>query len=97
MNAESLAGEDREGYRDDLWEWSPATGWMQRTVERAPRARAEACMVFDGERCLLFGGVAGTLDAREPQGDLWAWDGERWTPVEVDGDRPSPRHLAAFA
>lgn len=91
-----FGGEDVDGYRSDLWAWTPAEGW---TLLHAPgpRARAEGSMAFDGQRCVLFGGVTGSPADRVALDDVWALDDAGWAEVVVEGPRPSPRHLTAFA
>jgi hypothetical protein len=77
----------------DLWAYDPeADAWRTVDVEgAAPDARTGACAGLgpDG-RWWLVGGQ----DASGARlADLWALDpgGARWTPVPVDGDRPSGR------
>jgi hypothetical protein len=58
-----------------------------------PGVRNAHAMVFDPrrERVLMFGGA----DATSVRGDLWSWDGARWTLDPRSG--PSPRTFPAMA
>lgn len=67
----------------NTFEWNGATGtWQTLTPSAVPSERWGACMAFDRGRgrAVLHGGV----DTGGPVGDVWEWDGARWT------SQPSP-------
>lgn len=70
--------------------------WDRREVDIEPPSRWGAVMAYDAkrERVLLFGGFDGNGDQL---GDLWSWDGNRWTQIEWNGSAPPPRGFAASA
>jgi hypothetical protein len=57
-------------------------GRLRQLAEDGPAPRHSTPLTSDGERVLLYGGK--TYDNREmvPLADLWAWDGERWQPLD---------------
>ena len=73
----------------DTWEWNPDTGGWTEHAATGPSPRRDHAMAFDGERVVLFGGLAeGYL------GDTWTFDGVTWTRVD---EGPSPRSGHAMA
>jgi hypothetical protein len=85
---------DSNTFLNDHWEWT-GTAWEQ-FPGPTPPARAEAAMVYDRkrDRTVLFGGYRVQNGQRERFGDLWEFDGTRWTEVKSDG--PDPRNGAAM-
>jgi hypothetical protein len=85
---------------DELWRWDGVAGnWsgpLTPTAAGGPSPRADQALAFDRarDRLIAFGGA---LDVEF--GDLWEWESatDRWQPVEVVGDRPSPRFAPALA
>ena len=61
---------------DDTWEWTPASGWVQRNVA-GPGKRDHVKMVYDAarRRVVLHGGQA--VPPSYPA-DTWTWDGTAW-------------------
>ena len=71
----------------DTWEWD-GTRWVEAPViGDAPSARTGYGITYDAARgrVVLFGGT-GFSDAA--LGDLWEWDGQRWTPITWAGEGP---------
>ncbi len=85
------AGLNLDDTLGDLWEWD-GERWTE--GPRGPPGRAQACLVFDGRRCLLVGGARSDRWALD---DAWAWDGKGWARLTADGPRPSRRARAALA
>ena len=81
----------------DTWEYDGST-WTK-AVLTGPPARQGHVMVFDERRgvTVVFGGMGtGPAGQRPPMlGDLWEYDGERWT--QRQGAGPSPRAGAGAA
>jgi hypothetical protein len=63
------------GGQGDQWTWN-GTGWLQIKPSHAPSVRTGAAMVSDRVHLLLFGGADVAA-----HNDLWAWDGNDWTPM----------------
>jgi hypothetical protein len=64
----------------DTWEWD-GINWYQRTPSgSAPSLRHEHALAYDpvARVTYLFGGFDSDGN---PLGDLWSWDGSRWTPL----------------
>jgi len=61
---------------DDTWEWTPASGWVQRNVA-GPGKRDHVKMVYDAtrRRVVLHGGQA--VPPSYPA-ETWTWDGATW-------------------
>ena len=83
-------------FHADTWEWNGAT-WLERTPQggSSPRARHEHAMAYDPIRQVtyLFGG----LDSDgNPLGDLWQWDGQRWSQL-LTLDAPASRFDCGLA
>ena len=90
-------GGKRESRADTaLHEWD-GERWEHFPLDDAgPGPRTRARLAFDGQRTIAFGGRA---PGDVLLADAWAWDGQRWTPIEVtSSDAPSPRsdHGMAF-
>lgn len=85
---------DSNTFLNDHWEWT-GTAW-ERFSGPTPPARAEAVMAYDRKRhrTVLFGGYRVQNGQRERFGDLWEFDGTRWTEVTSIG--PSSRNGAAM-
>jgi hypothetical protein len=85
--------------RQDLWEWSPATGaWTDRTpTGTKPAIRSGAELVFDSTRnkFVMFGGRAGSGYNYQ---DTWEWDPTTgaWTDRTAAGTVPSSRCQGAM-
>lgn len=66
-------------------------------AQDAPARRAHHALVYDPvrQRVLLSGGSTPLDGGRrfDMFGDLWAWDGARWTRLDVEGDRMSATAL----
>jgi cysteine-rich repeat protein len=81
----------------DTWEWD-GTSWQAMAPEAdvAPSARGAAQLVFHPLRqtMLLFGG--GTMSNLEVRGDVWEWDGVRWTLLDDDPRMARGGHAAFF-
>ena len=60
----------------ETWEWSPATGFVNRSPQVSPPARHANVLVYDSarSRVVVYGG-----HGDNPLGDLWEWDGAAWT------------------
>jgi hypothetical protein len=90
-------GEDRQ-YRPGTWILEGDV-WRKAASEDPP-LRATHQMVFDSRAgvVLLYGGgfIEGTRGIR--RGDMWRWDGKRWTAIEMSGPTPGPRvgHAMAY-
>ncbi len=63
----------------------------------APAGREIHASVFDGERVLIFGGRCRVGDDVVAVGDLWAWDGASWEPLDRDPPPGLARYGAAAA
>ena len=61
----------------DLWEYD-GRSWRRAGGDSGPGRRMVHAMTYDAAlgETLLFGGSDGTTN----RGDLWSWNGERWTP-----------------
>ena len=74
-------------YNPDLWAWTGET-WAPRSTNLRPAVRNSAAMAFDparGETVFVGGGTGAEL------GQVWRWDGHRWS---VDNDlSPAPPNL----
>jgi hypothetical protein len=80
----------------DTWQWD-GTSWASVTpVGPAPAARWRHAVAYDAsrDRLVLFGGVdaSGAL-----LGDVWEWDGWRWSQRFPAGSAPSARRGHALA
>jgi len=80
---------------DDHWEWN-GRSW-RRFGGRRPPSRTEASLTYDPVqgRSILFGGWRWQDGTRVRLGDLWAFDGVRWTEIPAAG--PDPRSGMAAA
>lgn len=74
---------------DRVWEWDGHSLTPILPLDSRPAERSGHAMSFDGARgeVIMHGGIG--LDGRL-LGDLWSWDGRRWTEVEQGGDVPPP-------
>jgi hypothetical protein len=89
-------GEDRE-YAGDTWEWD-GRAWT-RVATEGPPPRARHRMAYDaGAGAVLLHGGSGVKTTPGPGfdvvGDVWSWDGARWTEVAAT---PGPRFMHAMA
>jgi hypothetical protein len=57
----------------DTWEYDGLL-WSH-VADTGPQARSAHGMIYDGEKTILFGGVAGN----QYFGNTWSWDGKYWT------------------
>jgi hypothetical protein len=80
----------------EVWDLDPATlAFTDRSpVVDVPSARQNPAMAYSPAtgKTYLFGGQSSGVYLD----DLWAWDGNGWTPIATDV-RPSPRYYAAMA
>ncbi len=81
----------------ETWEWD-GNVWTAVTTPTIPAVgeRHMHAMVYDAgtQRVLMFGG----LDQTGMLGDIWAYDGADWTPVNPQpGPTPTPRLNASWA
>lgn len=76
----------------EVWELA-GTQWTKNSGD-APPARAAHLMVYDARRkkTVVFGGMGASQQGQAPVmlGDLWEFDGAKWTRIEEDSG-PSPR------
>jgi hypothetical protein len=77
----------------DTWEWDRGT-WRQ-AAGFGPPELAHATLIFNGRRCVLFGGASAPGSGARVFGMTWEWDGRHWTARQDMG--PGPRHLHAMA
>jgi hypothetical protein len=87
-----FGGVGRDGtYPAGTWQWD-GRAW-KRTSANDPPLRATHQMAYDHRLgvVVLYGGgfVDGGLPVR--RGDMWQWDGTRWTEVVMRGATPGPR------
>jgi hypothetical protein len=81
----------------DTWEWD-GQQWAQ-VSETGPAPRFPGGMVYDParQRVLLYSGhFADTSGEFMQFDDLWAWDGNTWKELTVDGLTPGHRTHAGF-
>jgi N-acetylneuraminic acid mutarotase len=85
-----FGGEDAQGNDlSDTWTFD-GTSWTQLDIA-GPSARDSAVIGPLGTRLILFGGVTattvemGTETTYTEHGDTWAFDGDVWTQLAVDG------------
>ena len=74
----------------DTWIFD-ANGW-RKAADTGPRGRYAHGMVYDEKANVvwLYSGAAAHRDA--PLADMWKWDGERWTEVQLTGPTPGHRY-----
>jgi hypothetical protein len=87
-----FGGSDDSGPTDETWSYDPQGGiFTQLSPSTSPPARLDSALVEDtaGGRLLLYGGK-GT----DTLGDLWAFDGQDWSPI--DAADPPPARRGAF-
>ena len=72
--------------------WIRHDGRWRKVADGGPRGRYAHGMVFDDRAgvVLLFSGAAAHRDA--PLGDMWQWDGERWSEIPLTGPTPGHRY-----
>jgi hypothetical protein len=81
----------------DTWEWD-GQSWI-RVSESGPAPRFPGGMVYDPVRevVLLYSGHFADLSGGSiDYDDLWAWDGNAWRELAVDGLTPGHRTHAGF-
>lgn len=85
------APEADQPFFGDTWV-RDAGGWRRVAAEGGPRGRYAHGMVFDARAgvVLLYGGAAAHRGA--PLGDMWQWDGRRWTEIPLRGPTPGHRY-----
>lgn len=73
---------------NDTWIWD-GKAWKQASGGPAPRPRFGHALAFDRRSgvVLLYGG----RDITGPIGDMWEWDGQRWTEIALRGATPGLR------
>ncbi len=89
VGAEPAPGQPQPFF-NDTWVLE-RTGW-RKVAQGDPRARYAHGMVFD-ERdgvVLLYSGAGAHRGA--PLGDMWKWDGQRWTEIPLSGPTPGHRY-----
>jgi hypothetical protein len=64
--------------------WERTDGIWARVASSGPAPRLAHAMAWNGERVILFGGMAGG----SPANDTWQWDGRHWTQRGFFGPRP---------
>ena len=77
-----------------VWEWNGRT-WRSQAAA-GPTRRTRHMLTFDAKagHTLLFGGRDET--SRNPVGDAWSWDGQRWTALTTDATWPGSRASATL-
>lgn len=86
---DSSSGEVRN---NETWEWDGVAGAWQFRCACGPSPRSYGAMVFDGARCVQFGGETG--DGQVALGETWEWNGAAWS--RRPGAEPSPRFAHAM-
>jgi hypothetical protein len=81
----------------DIWEWDGIQWYdfSSTVVSDQPGDRRFAALVFDERlgRVVLYGG----FDEFNYLGDIWTWDGAKWTEIKTKPkDSPPPRGLSAM-
>ena len=90
-----FGGADEGAVRNDTWGWNGRRWRLLATSGPVPRTFP--VMAYDSarKRVLLFGGnrvLFGTdRTADTLLGDLWSWDGRRWSQLAEGSVGPSPR------
>jgi hypothetical protein len=80
-----LGGRDKTTLLDDQWTWD-GVAWRDETPRARPPGRFGAAAAYDEARGRLVLQGGATVAADKPNlGDLWEFDGERWTQVDADG------------
>lgn len=82
----------------DLWTFDGASWLPSVTTGPTPPPRTEFAFAHDPtrKRLIVFGGLAN--DGTTSLGDLWEWDGLRWTDrTPTSGPKPSARYGASLA
>lgn len=89
-----LFGGYNGGLMGDTWEWD-GQSWAQRS-DSDPSPRSHHAMAFDESRgqVVLFGGYIGYPGVAASD-ETWAWDGETWQLLDIEG--PSARYAHAMA
>ena len=77
-----------------VWEWNGKT-WRSHTAA-GPARRTRHMLAFDAKtrHTFLFGGRDET--SRNPVGDAWSWDGQRWAALTTDASWPPARASATL-
>jgi hypothetical protein len=81
----------------DTWEWD-GQNWAL-VSETGPAPRFPGGMVYDSARqeILIYSGhFASSTGEFVDYDDLWAWDGNSWRKITVDGQTPAHRTHAGF-
>jgi len=88
------------GYTTNAETWTyNGSEWTQRLPAMSPSARAEHTMVWDpvGAQVILFGGYDPGGGMTKVKSDVWAWDGDVWSPMpSVGGPGPLHTHAATW-
>ncbi|OXM84500.1 cadherin-like beta sandwich domain-containing protein [Paenibacillus rigui] len=86
-----FGGEGQSGVLNDTWLWDGVNAkWEQVTgLSASPAARGGAMLATDGTQLILFGGYAGSGNAKTPLGDTWLWDGTAWTQAQPAQSPPA--------
>ena len=81
--------------QNETWIWDGQQWSQAQTALRPPTDNAHTMVFHAGLRkAVLFGG--GRTDRVGASDELWAFDGQAWARVEVEGPRPPPRTGAAL-
>ncbi|MBL9128263.1 MAG: hypothetical protein JNL97_11470, partial [Verrucomicrobiales bacterium] len=72
----------------ETWEYD-GTNWLRVLAEKSPAPRFNHTLFYDPVRRVttLYGGDTSLANPRA--GDIWVWDGVRWTERTLSGDRPA--------
>jgi len=86
---------ENTGYRD-TWEWDGVK--CVKVSDKGPEPRIAQGMAYDSkrQRVVMFGGGTDIKDygAYRDLSDLWEWDGNQWTKLNITG--PDDRMLLGF-
>lgn len=93
-----FGGFDLADYKDDTWTWD-GTNWTEVKRDKPPN-RALHAMWYDPiqKRTILYGGIGReSIEHRVDRfSDMWAFDGQRWTKLNV-ANTPGERLGAQYA
>lgn len=82
--------------KGDTWVWNGESWRLAATDGPSPRKWPAAA--YDARRgvVLLHGGREGAGRSGASLNDTWAWDGQSWTEIPVDGPTSRDHHRAAY-
>jgi cysteine-rich repeat protein len=89
----SLTGDN--AHLGDTWEFDGEV-WIERTPAGAPTPRSGAAMAYDAarQRVVMFGGEVQVGMGLTATDELWEYDGDTWTLIDVE-DGPGARQRAS--